>query len=73
MTTRLLVQRALVQLPPRQRAVIVLRFFEDIDVNQTAEILQCGAGTVKSQTAKALAKLRVLIPALRVETEGSSR
>lgn len=61
-TIRLLVQRALAQLPPRQRAVIVPRFFGDIDVNQTVEILQCGAGTVKGQTAKTLAKLRVRFP-----------
>lgn len=72
-TIRLLLRRALAQLPPRQRAVVVLRFLEDADVNQTAEILQCGVGTVKSQTAKALAKLRLLIPALRSENEGSNR
>lgn len=50
---------AMSQLPRRQRAVIVLRFFEDLTEAQTAEVLECSVGTVKSQTFKALAKLRV--------------
>jgi RNA polymerase sigma-70 factor (sigma-E family) len=50
--------RALGQLPRRQRAVVVLRYFEDLTEAQTADILGCSVGTVKSQTAKALAKLR---------------
>jgi len=44
-------------LPPRQRAVIVLRYYEDLSVDQTAAALGCSSGTVKSQTADALRKL----------------
>lgn len=49
---------ALADLPPRQRATVVLRYFDDLTEVQTAAALGCSPGTVKSQTAKALAALR---------------
>ena len=56
--TRALVLAALRALPPRQRAVVVLRHFLQYDVASTAEVLGCTEGTVKSQNAKALGSLR---------------
>jgi RNA polymerase sigma-70 factor (sigma-E family) len=52
------VQAAMRALPPRQRATVVLRFYLDLNVEQTAQVLGCTPGTVKSQTAKALDNLR---------------
>ena len=49
---------ALARLPERQRACVVLRYFEDLDVRATAVALRCSEGTVKSQTSRALASLR---------------
>jgi len=49
---------ALAALPPRQRAVVVLRYCEDLPEAEVAALLRCSAGTVKSQAAKSLAKLR---------------
>jgi RNA polymerase sigma factor (sigma-70 family) len=49
---------ALDRLGPRQRAVVVLRFWEDLSVRQVAEILDCSIGTVTSQTHRALESLR---------------
>ena len=51
--------RALAALPPRQRAVVVLRYFDDLSEAETAQMLGCSLGTVKSQTARGLARLRV--------------
>lgn len=55
---RLVLVAALAAVPPRQRACLVLRFFEDCSVEQTAVVLQCSAGTVKSNTARGLDALR---------------
>ena len=52
--------RLLVQLPPRQRAVIVLRYWEQLTEAETAALLGCSAGTVKSATSRALQRLREL-------------
>jgi RNA polymerase sigma-70 factor (sigma-E family) len=49
-------------LPQRQRAVIVLRYYEDMSEEQIARTLGCAPGTVKSQASKALAKLRAAMP-----------
>jgi RNA polymerase sigma-70 factor (sigma-E family) len=59
---RLMLIDALAKMPPRRRAVLVLRFFEDLSVEETAEALGISDGTVKSQTARGLAALRDLLP-----------
>jgi len=52
---------ALAALPPRQRATLVLRFYCDLSTDQTARVLGCSSGTVKSQAAKGLKSLRRLL------------
>ena len=62
--TELTVRQALGRLTPRQRAVLVLRYFEDLTEAQTAEVMGCSVGTVKSNTRDALARLRATAPEL---------
>jgi RNA polymerase sigma-70 factor (sigma-E family) len=58
------VVEALSALPPRQRAVVVLRYVEDLDVEHTADLLGISTGTVKSQAAKGLEAMRGLLGAI---------
>ncbi|WP_026877038.1 SigE family RNA polymerase sigma factor [Jiangella gansuensis] len=61
--TRDRLMAALARVPARQRAVLVLRFWEDLSVEQVAELLDCSSGNVKSQTARGLERLRELLGA----------
>jgi RNA polymerase sigma factor (sigma-70 family) len=62
---------ALGRLPRRQQAAVVLRYYEGLSEAETAEVLGCTVGTVKSSTSRALAKLRI-DPALDL-TSGDHR
>ncbi|MEJ3749349.1 SigE family RNA polymerase sigma factor [Actinomycetes bacterium KLBMP 9797] len=59
--SRLVLRAALTSLPPRQRAAVVLRFWEDLSIEQTGEVLGCPAGTVKSLTARGLEAMRTAL------------
>lgn len=61
---RVALQQALARLAPRQRAVVVLRYYEDLTEAETARVLGVAVGTVKSQARDALARLRELVPDL---------
>jgi len=64
MHLRQLLREALLALPPRQRAVLVLRYLEDRSERETADLMGCRPGTVASQASRALARLRELVPQL---------
>ena len=70
-TDRLTLQGALVRLTPRQRAVLVLRFYEDLTEVQAAAALGISPNTVKSQTRVALQRLRELVPDAVASVEGA--
>jgi RNA polymerase sigma-70 factor (sigma-E family) len=59
--TRMMLLDALATLPPRSRAVVVLRYWADLSVEQVAEIMGCSTGNVKSLSARALDKLRLML------------
>jgi RNA polymerase sigma-70 factor (sigma-E family) len=62
--SRIDIWHALGRLGARQRAVLVLRYFEDLPEREVADILGCSVGTVRSQASRALARLRVIAPEL---------
>jgi RNA polymerase sigma-70 factor (sigma-E family) len=67
---RLDLLRALAALPPRQRAAVVLRCWEDLPIAEVALTMDCSEGTVKSQTSRGLAELRARLTG-PVLTEGT--
>jgi RNA polymerase sigma-70 factor (sigma-E family) len=74
-SARAALMAALAALPPRQRACLVLRYFEDLDIHDTATALGVSEGTVKSQTSRALASLRSVFdgsPLGELVAEGAS-
>ncbi|WP_433300193.1 SigE family RNA polymerase sigma factor [Actinoplanes sp. CA-030573] len=70
---RVALRRALLALTAKQRAVIVLRYFEDHTEAEAAQLLGVSVSTIKTQTARALDRLRTLVPDLRVLTSEQQR
>ncbi|MFE0462739.1 SigE family RNA polymerase sigma factor [Kitasatospora sp. NPDC058965] len=70
--TRGALLRALGTLPPRQRQAVVLRYWEDLSETQAAAVMGCSVGTVKSQTAKGVAKLRASSALVDLESIGET-
>ncbi|MBQ1044197.1 MULTISPECIES: SigE family RNA polymerase sigma factor [unclassified Micromonospora] len=70
---RLVVLQALAAVPPRQRAVLVLRYWEDLSIDEVAALLNCSPGTVKSQSARGLDTLRGLLSPMHSSSEKGQR
>ena len=70
--TRMVLLDALATLPPRCRAVVVLRYWADLSVEQVAEIMGCSTGNVKKLSSRALDKLRVTLGEAMAESGTSS-
>jgi len=70
--TRMILLEALATLPPRTRAVVVLRYWADLSVDQVAEVLGCSTGNVKKLSSRALDKLRVTLGEAMAESGSSS-
>jgi RNA polymerase sigma-70 factor (sigma-E family) len=70
---RLTLRRALLALSAKQRAVIVLRYFENHTEAEAAQVLGVSVSTVKTQTGRALDRLRTLLPDLRLLTREKPR
>jgi len=68
MDMRIVLRQALARLTARQRAVLVLRYFEDLPESAVAELLGCSVGTVRSTAHRSLARLRELAPELHETT-----
>ncbi|WP_328448191.1 SigE family RNA polymerase sigma factor [Streptomyces sp. NBC_00386] len=68
---RVTLMSALAGLPPRARAMVVLRYWEDQSVESVAELLKCSESTVKSQCSRSLAKLRTQLDEAHIYATGS--
>jgi RNA polymerase sigma-70 factor (sigma-E family) len=67
--TRDQLRRALTELGPSQRAIVVLRYWDDLSVEETAAVLSTTTGNVKSQASRGLARLREVLAAVEVDHE----
>ncbi|PBC64089.1 RNA polymerase subunit sigma-24 [Streptomyces sp. Tue6028] len=65
--------KALAELPPRQREAVVLRYWEDLSETQAAEAMGCSVGSVKSNAAKGIAKLRAIPGLAELVTNGGRK
>ena len=71
--TRMMLLDALATLPPRTRAVVVLRYWADLSVEQVADVLGCSTGNVKGLSARGLDKLRVVLDQAMAESGSPAR